>query len=61
METKFTNLDTIVKTLENQIGQLALEMNEISSRPLSSDREDDDMGECGIVTLSFEWNFPAQQ
>ena len=34
METKFTKLDVILKTLENQTGQLALEMNEIPSRPL---------------------------
>ena len=35
METKSTNLDAILKKLENQTRQLALKMNKISSRPFS--------------------------
>ena len=43
-----------MKTLENQIGQLALAINEISLRALPSYIEDDDMWECNIVASSFE-------
>ena len=43
-----------MKTLENQIRQLALAINEISSRPLPSYKEDDEMWECNIVASSFE-------
>ena len=50
METKFTNLDVILKTLENQTSQLALKMSEIPSRPLPCDIED--MWECDFMNLS---------
>ena len=54
LEATCANMSATLKTLETLVGQPTHAMNEISSRPLMSDTEDDDMWECDIVTFSFE-------
>ena len=45
MKDKVTNEEALVKNLENQIGKLAHTLEELYSRPLTSDIKDKDMGE----------------
>ena len=59
LETTCANMSSTLKTLETLVGQPTYAMNEISSRPLMSDIEDDDMWECEIVTFSFEEELPG--
>ena len=54
MKDKVTNEEALVKNLENQIGQLAHTLEELYSRPLTSDIKDEDIGERNFVPLSFE-------
>ena len=55
--TNQDNVNATLKTLESQIGLLALAIKDQSLRPLSSDNEDKDISEWDKVPLSFEEEF----
>ena len=54
MKNKVTNEEALVTNLENPIRQLAFTLEEQYSGPLTSGINDEDIGECNFMPLSFE-------